>query len=73
MNPTTTYNTPLYLWKNYLASFPKDTLFITDGYIGSKDNGVIGCFPDQNDAITILQNAGYAITILDNGQVVAKG
>ena len=69
------YNIDLFFWQNMIASKPKVILYVTEGCVGVKEsNGFdqIARFLNQNEAVFTLATAGYAISKLENGQVIAK-
>jgi hypothetical protein len=69
------FNIDLFLWQNMIASKPKVTLYITEGCVGVKErNGFdqIARFLNQNEAVFTLATAGYAISKMESGQVIAK-
>jgi hypothetical protein len=72
------YNIDLFLWQNMIASKPKVILYVTEGCVGVKHVlsyvyfDQIARFLNQNDAVFTLATAGYAISKLENGQVIAK-
>jgi hypothetical protein len=69
------FNIDLFLWQNMIAAKPKATLYITEGCVGIKEKDgfdQIGRFLNQNEAVFTLATAGYAISKLENGQVIAK-